>query len=1091
MTIIGAADLERLRNTHPHKIVPYLSVFKPEQLYCGTVTSSPAMGARQITVVNVSGSLAAVDAALPDLTVYVGTSCGDYSKSKRRLRSRSGQVLTLDENSVDWANGDVITVMLSYDLWSVFPYIDPDTKVFYKDYNIAYTDENEFMNPVAIMGPHQAKFLDGPTVVFNLVASDSYPVADSASITTYAWTTTGGSIANAADPTTTITFDTPGQYIITLTVTDSNANTQATRRVYFVHQRTGANAPYLDFEFDRSPEGSWDNGGWSCGVSIRGDADQSEFPDNTLCVLWAETFWSGEEHYIVDGYNIIMVGYIRSENVIKELDAGSVTFDIVTIHELLKNARCFSVSLEYDASPDTWWKMDDLTIGRAVHHVWRWHSTLFYVTDVYLPILTSNTELLRAVDDFEGNDLYSMVDNFTYQHSIFAHVVCNKYGQVYVEQDLAMLDEADRAAATVAVTLADRDRRGPTDLDYGRQTPEDVSHAIVSGTYFDGSQAYVIIAQAPGYLPSPWGEDEVSFERLVLGSQAYANMIAGRVIAVANGWIEEVGVPMAGNWLPALDIVPQNWVQLNVQAADTKRGIALEGNFHLRGITSDIEVRGGTCFVDLSLVPEEFGPDGVPGPYPDDWPWPDFPIPPIPPIPPWVIPTEEALLVRNEYADGVLPNLAWSATAINDPSSILYNHTFGDETTNLLAITNVDAPIVFVSDGISIFFHQRDALYKYRIWRHDIATGLSDYLEFPDDGGDAYFYNISVVDVNIVAVMISSIDSGTGFTCHLVYKLDFAIGTVEEIIRYINDDITAYSYFYTVQSTVNVYTIMVSSQVVGGYNSMIVHRHNWTTGVTDLDTLWENPDLWAGSDYGPCTPIVVGYEIYSWVQLNTSSPKGKGYVVYYNYVTGEKGYILVFFSGAPHAIAFYTGGYYADLKRIYFIIRPYVLIPAQYYLAYINILTKELTYTNIPDPRLDIDQVYNMFHNKNKCWRQNWSNKPNVAIHDLQTDEARALSTMSDDHGAYYYKQPKKWAQQVDDIDERVWSFQGHYIIGQGVDDVWIIESSVTAPTTSPTWDYREDYLFVLGRTFIVYFEDWNTPIAEAYVVHYPGSLIA
>ena len=84
MTVINAPDLERLRNAHPHKIIPHLSVFKPAQLYCGTVTGAPAMGERFITVVNVSGSLAAVDAALPYLMVYVGTSCGDYSKSKRQ-----------------------------------------------------------------------------------------------------------------------------------------------------------------------------------------------------------------------------------------------------------------------------------------------------------------------------------------------------------------------------------------------------------------------------------------------------------------------------------------------------------------------------------------------------------------------------------------------------------------------------------------------------------------------------------------------------------------------------------------------------------------------------------------------------------------------------------------------------------------------------------------------------------------------------------------------------------------------------------------------------------------------------------------------
>ncbi|KKK47933.1 hypothetical protein LCGC14_3150200, partial [marine sediment metagenome] len=336
-------------------------------------------------------------------------------------------------------------------------------------------------------------------------------------------------------------------------------------------------------------------------------------------------------------------------------------------------------------------------------------------------------------------------DNFTYQHSIFAHVVCNKRGQIYVEQDFAMLDDVGRAAGTTAVLLSDRDRRGPMDLDYGRQTPETVSHAIISGMAFDGSTPVPVIAQAPGYLPSPWGESEAAFERLVLDDQLYANMIAGRVIAVANGEIEEIGVPMAGNWLSALDIVPQNWVQLNVQAADTKRGILLEGYYHLRRITSEIKVKGGSCLVDLALVPEEFGPDGVPGPYPADWPWDTFPLPPLPEIPPWAFPRWDTLMVRNHWDNGVLQHTPWQATVVNDPSSIL-PALDGEEVTNLLADSLVGGPVQFVTDGIIIYFHQDDVGYGYRIYRHDIATGASDYLTFPDDGGNAVFMSLTCID---------------------------------------------------------------------------------------------------------------------------------------------------------------------------------------------------------------------------------------------------------------------------------------------------------------------------------------------------------
>jgi hypothetical protein len=1091
MTTISAADLERLRNSHPHKIIPHLSVFKPEQLYCGTVTGSPAMGARQITVVDVSGSLAAVDAALPDLMVYVGTSCGDYSKSKRRIRSRAGQVLTLDENSVTWANGDVITIVLSYDLWSVFPYIDPDTKVFYKDYDIAYTDENEFMNPVAIMGPHQAKFLDGPTVVFDLVASDSYAVASGASISSYAWTATGGSIANAADPTTTITFNTPGTYIITLTVTDSNANTQATRRVYFVHQRTGSYAPYSDFDFERSPEGSWDDGGWNCAIRVKGDADQDEFPDNALCILWAEMFWDYEEHYIVDGYSSILVGYITGESITKQLDTGFVIFEIATIHKMMKNARCFSVSLEYDTSPDTWWKMDDLTVGRAVHHVWRWHSTLFYVTDVYLPILTSNTQLLKAVDDFEGGDLYSIVDNFTYQHSIFAHVVCNKHGQIYVEQDFAMLDEADRAAGDSSVILSDRDRRGPVDVDFARNTPESVSHAIVSGTYFDGSDAIPVIAQAPGYVPSPWGDSQASFERLVINSQDYANMIAGRVIAVANEPINDVAVPMAGDWLPALDIIPQNWVQLNVQASDTKRGVSLEGYYHLRNITSEVSITGGSCLVDLNLVPEAFGPDGVPGPYPDDWPWPTFPLPDLPEFPPWSFPRWDANMVRNCWNDGIVNFNTWQGTLINDPSSI-FPVNDGDEDTNLLFSSSVFSASTFVSDGTSIFFHQWDgswvdpSAYKFRIYRHDIATGAADYLLFPYDGGDAYFLEMNCVDVNIVAVAVDTLVGGAQTV--KLYEVNFNTGVVSEVYSHTDALIGAYQYMLTTQSTINVYTTIALIKYAGYPRTYEAHRYNWTTGVSDVTTIWTNPEtITTGAGAGATPPVIADYVIYSWYELNITSPRGKGYIMWFNFATGESGSILIFHSGVPNAISFYHTAHYADLHRIYFVVRETVV--NNYYLYYVSTLTKETTYVKAQTHR---DEAYKMFHSKSKGVIMDGYNAfPTMKLVDPYTSEERAIGTLSNDEGAYYYWKPPVWSEKLDDITDHIWSFQGHYIIGQSeLYDNVVAETGITPPTSSPDWDYRMDYLYVMGRTFVVVFFDWNTGNQEGHVVHYPGSIV-
>ena len=55
--------------------------------------------------------------------------------------------------------------------------------------------------------------------------------------------------------------------------------------------------------------------------------------------------------------------------------------------------------------------------------------------------------------------------------------------------------------------------------------------------------------------------------------------------------------------------------------------------------------------------------------------------------------------------------------------------------------------------------------------------------------------------------------------------------------------------------------------------------------------------------------------------------------------------------------------------------------------------------------------------------------------------------------------------------------------------DVIVAETGITEPTGS-NWDYKEVYLYILGRTFVVMFHDWNSSYKMLYAVHYPGSLV-
>lgn len=610
---LDASYLDKLRNGHPHVSKQYASILRPAVVYCGTVTGSPAFGARTITVANISGNIANITAGM---TVYVGTSSGDYSISKRRLRSRAGQVLTLDENTVDWDDGNYLTVVKNFELWPIFPYIDelsPGNFAFYKDRDIVYTDQNRKPSPVAIMGGHSVKYNHGGyPVTFPLVGSSSYTVAVGATISSYAWTCSGASIVNSTSATATLSIPSAGWYLVSLTVTDSNGKTQTTRRWYIVYDDANTDGLITNLELG-SYSGNWQSGGWRNSISAFGNTDKvdlSTYPEGALVIFWSEDWFNGIEAY--NSYcNVDLVGYLKNETIDQNFELGTVSFDVETMNSKLTSIQMMSVSLENTVSPTKWYQYYHLTVPRAVHHFFKWHSTLFDITDVYLP---NNTLEMPACDDFDGGDLYSMVNTFTYEHGIFAHLGCDKRGLVYLEQDFQMLATvSERANLPISFTLSKQDIQ--PEFQVIRRPQKQLGYCTVEGASYSGGVTTPLVSQAPGEIPYEEGPAKDNKTRLVLQSQTQSNRLAGRVLAVANRKIEELRVKFVGNYAKVLDVFPQHFIWISDDIT-TDRGESLEGRWVVRSINETKSVIGGVVELEVSLEPEAFGPDGIAGPYP-------------------------------------------------------------------------------------------------------------------------------------------------------------------------------------------------------------------------------------------------------------------------------------------------------------------------------------------------------------------------------------------------------------------------------------------------------------------------------------------
>jgi hypothetical protein len=607
MTTLSPADLVTLR-AHPHVAKFYMSIFKPVCIYTGQIAGTPTTGARYITVTDISGDITDIEEGF---TLKVKDASGNLV-CKRRYRSRVGQVLKIDENTVVWSTSYTIEAYRQRELWTVFPYIDAaDSYRFYKDYDVNYSDQNVRIPPVAIAGATQVGFLDGASITFTLDGSNSYIMSSVAtSISTYAWSCDYGTIAAPTAATTTITFTTAGQYIIKLTVTDNTGASQSTYRTFFVHERTGVNAPFVDFDLE-SIDCSWSNGGCTARPTLRGACDLDTIEDGAYIVIWSENWYSGVKQNIGSYGNIRFAGYIMSESIQKSIDTNEVTFELGTIDVLMRNMRMFSISLEAVGSGElaiTWYQFpyETLTVARAVHHLWKWHSTLLDITDVYLPIEVTST--MAACDDMADGNLFTLVD-WTYDNGIFTKLYCDQTGILYLEQDSLILDSTARNALDTYLDIITTDWRFEEGLQLDRGMDTKAAQVTASGIASIAGVFTPLIAQAPGEIPGNYGDNILSVERLVLSTQAALNTLVGRLYAIANSDISEIRLEFTGDY--PIIMSQKVWYTLTVPASYTHRGYAIDVRMKCVSIVYRISTTKGTIYPQCVFEVDVDSVDGV------------------------------------------------------------------------------------------------------------------------------------------------------------------------------------------------------------------------------------------------------------------------------------------------------------------------------------------------------------------------------------------------------------------------------------------------------------------------------------------------
>lgn len=644
----SAGELDSLRGPK-HSAAIYGSFLKPEALVTGVINSAVSRGT--LTFTWAGGVGLGYFGIEPDMPVWVGTTPGARDIGMLRIRSINSAdngvtgTVTVAQHVLTLVVGYHVTFVNDHPLFPKYPSIipaDPDdleSTEFFKDGDIAYTNQNEVVPPVVVAGTHQAKFIDTTLGYWQITSQlpDSYAVTPGATITNYAASVmppNGVTVnINAATGVGWIRLTIPGQFWAKYTITDSNGATQSSYRFYYAHSNVATHPHYPNTNFDiSSVTGDWDNGGWGCSLNFH-DKIAVDMPDETLCVIWGIYEFNpaptqpriGENITLLPGdCTTLITGYLRQENIAEQLPSGieRITHNINTVENLLNNHYMFSVSLEAKSgSPQYWYEYrNELTNGRAVHHLWLWHSTLMQICDVIG--ITYNSDL-RAFAELEDGTLYSMANSMLLDAGIRTKVVSDKGGRLWLTPDVQLLTDTERAAIPTAFAITTMDESG--DVSISRQPPYRTVLTKVSGFAWDGSfitastddcpdppcpDVAPYCSSAPMDIPADDGSALTNHDRQTLRSQTHCDELAGRFFAKENNLYPDFTITTHGNYAGVFDVAyPVFWTT----TISTERFAWVDKPLICRNVTVNVDTQNGTINTQVVFEPEMGADVGVAG----------------------------------------------------------------------------------------------------------------------------------------------------------------------------------------------------------------------------------------------------------------------------------------------------------------------------------------------------------------------------------------------------------------------------------------------------------------------------------------------
>lgn len=573
---LNAQQQETIR-TYPQRTRLNLFIFNPRPVLKACLSSEMDKGSQNIPYIAVTGSYSALE---PDMALLVGSADGLEDYGRVRIRTGSSSSFVVAENDdIRWVSGSYLTALRYWDILPVFPRIikNPNNEtdvIFYKDYDIPHTNQNNTLGTFINAGSHRGVLLENGTGTVYYSSTGTLNVANSS--LTYDWAFEGGNPtgSTSANPGY-VNYTTPGDYVTRLKITAGNGAVDTTYRYVSVKNKIGEGSvtPIARWKAS-SISGSRSEGGYSVGITVY---DNIQIRDGSVVVITSED-WYGDSKVSLggnnpNGENIFFVGYVEAGSIKYSWDRNFFEFTASSVTALMKKTTGFSISVESKQASSTWFQLQDMDVRRAIYHYLRWHTTVLRTTDVRF----NGQDRKIQYFDADRTSLYDAINNLM-SDTLMGSVASDRQGALYAEVQPVGYDNPTGSFAPV-MDISKRDWMGTPSIEnrpYSQSSYIELGGIAYSGAFTGTFTAH--LSGAPGDTPAEHGSVDTDPGGLAITGQEQLNQLTGNVFY--NNKFKYPNISMENPYgLRNLDIAPYESVKIDMLPDENVLGADIHNQY--------------------------------------------------------------------------------------------------------------------------------------------------------------------------------------------------------------------------------------------------------------------------------------------------------------------------------------------------------------------------------------------------------------------------------------------------------------------------------------------------------------------------------